>query len=104
MNGRRGSGIGILAYILAFPLLAASQANAALLLVGGLQSPAVSESEPHNATRLHGGTVRFNGSGISGTLTSTVWTNDPTNPFGADKLTFTYLLTNDTASTLELDS
>src|SRR5688500_15151304 len=78
-------------------------ANAALLPVGGIQSPAVSEPEPLNATRVHGGTVRFIGSGISGTLTSNVWTNDASNPFGTDRLTFTYLLTNDTASTSGLN-
>ncbi|MEX2140641.1 MAG: PEP-CTERM sorting domain-containing protein [Pirellulales bacterium] len=79
-----------------------SVANAALLPVGGIQSPAVSEPDPLNATRLQGGTVRFLGSGFSGTLTSTVWTNDTSNPFGADRLTFTYLLTNDAASLYNL--
>jgi hypothetical protein len=77
-------------------------ANGALLPVGGIQSPAVSEPEPLDATRLHGGTVRFLGSGFSGTLTSTVWMNDASNPFGADKLTFTYLLTNDAVSLYNL--
>ena len=36
----------------------------------------------------------FGGLGFSGMLTSTVWTNDSTNPFGADRMTFTYLISN----------
>jgi hypothetical protein len=42
--------------------------------------------------------VTFSGAGFSGTLASSVLTNDATNPFGADKLTFTYLLRNDLSS------
>jgi hypothetical protein len=45
------------------------------------------------ASVLSGAPVAFSGADFSGTLTSSVWKSDA-NPFGADKLTFTYLLTN----------
>lgn len=77
-----------------------SVSQAALLTVGGALLNPAAEPDPTGATTVvaGGAAVPFSGFGFTGTLTSTVLTGDTSNPFGADKLTFTYLLHNDATS------
>jgi hypothetical protein len=79
---------------LAFP--AASQA--ALLPVGGAPLVPTEEAIPAGMTQVATLTSPYAGIGFSGTLTSTVWTNDSSNPFGASRLTFTYQINNAASS------
>jgi hypothetical protein len=83
-------------------LLSVSGALAAVLPPGGSVVPGATPS-PTGATQLATtGAVAFNSlvdpAAYSGTLTSTVYNNDANNPFGANKLTFTYLLSNNANS------
>jgi hypothetical protein len=83
---------------LAVALLSPAASQATLLPVGGAVAPA-GQALAAGMTQVDGGLPLAFGTGaFSGTLTSTVWTNDSANPFGLDKLTFTYTLTNDAAS------
>ena len=77
-------------------LLAASQlVLAAPLVPGGVQFPAIAEPDPVNATLLATtGPVPFSSPTFSGSLISSVFVNDASNPFGPTGLTFTYQLTN----------
>jgi hypothetical protein len=90
------------AAVVAAVLGMANRTEAAPLTVGGTQFPVAAEAgQPAPgavADPLTGAPLPFVGFGFSGTLTSTVWRNDATNPFGPTALTFTYLLTNDAAS------
>jgi hypothetical protein len=80
-------------------ILAPSDSDAALLPIGTFQSPLALETGPSLATLVAGGdSVPFVSSGFSGGLVSSVYTHDVTNPFGADKLTFTYELSNRSVS------
>src|SRR5260221_373477 len=45
-----------------------------------------------------GAALPFSTATFNGTLTSTVYQNDPSNPFGPGDLTFTYQLTNSVTS------
>ena len=75
-------------------------ANADPLQVGQTVTPPVTAGMGLVGDNLTAsGPIQFAGAGFSGTLTSSVLRNDATNPFGIDKLTFTYLLRNDLAST-----
>jgi hypothetical protein len=80
----------------------ASLSEAAPLTVGGTQFPVAAEAgQPAPGAVAQPGTgvaLPFVGLGFSGTLTSTVWRNDSSNPAGPNALTFTYLLTNDATS------
>jgi hypothetical protein len=78
---------------IAFPVAA----QAALLPVGGQIAP-TSETIPAGLTEVASLSSPFAGIGFSGTLVSKVYTNDTSNPFGADRLTFTYELSNAAAS------
>jgi hypothetical protein len=90
--------------ILSFGLVATT--NAAPLTVGSPQLPVASEAgQPSpGATLVAGGVpIPFTSFGLtySGTLTSSVYANDTTNPYiGSNPLakTFTYLLTNNAGS------
>lgn len=86
--------------LLAVLLLAGTQAQAATLSVGGTLFPVPSEPDPVGATQLFTtGPVAFASPGaFSGTLTSTVYNNDSSNPFGLDRMTFVYQLSNDATS------
>jgi hypothetical protein len=72
--------------------------HAALLPVGGQLSPtttpALAEEPAPSGNELDSMMSPYAGIGFSGTLTSRVFNNDPTNPFGPTGLTFTYEITN----------
>ena len=76
----------------------------AVLLPAGTAAFATAEAKPAVASNqlLTTGAVFFAAPGYTGTLTSTVYDGDATNPFGPTALTFTYLLTNNPSSTHEL--
>lgn len=81
----------------------ATSSHAALLPVGGQLSPTTTpplgeETPIPSGTELATLTSPYAGIGFSGTLTSRVLNNDPTNPFGPTGLTFTYELTNAASS------
>jgi len=79
-------------------LLQTAVSQATLLPVGGAVIPA-GQALAGGMTQVDGGVpMAFGTGGFSGTLTSTVWKNDSANPFGLDKLTFTYLLSNNAVS------
>jgi hypothetical protein len=63
---------------------------------------AEAKPDPLSNPLLTTGAVFFAAPGYTGTLTSTVYDGDATNPFGLTALTFTYLLTNNPTSTHEL--
>jgi len=94
-------GLSVIA-VMAAVIGMASLSEAAPLTVGGTQFPVAAEAgQPAAGAVIQPGTgvaLPFVGLGFSGTLTSTVYRNDSTNPFGPNALTFTYLLTNDAAS------
>jgi hypothetical protein len=78
-------------------LLCAPAAHAALLTPNSVQLPAASEPNP-GGLLLASTTLPFASPGaFSGTLTSSVYSGDPTNSLGG--LTFTYSLVNDAVST-----
>jgi hypothetical protein len=82
--------------------MTASSAFAALLPPGGVVVPGPTGS-PTGATLLATtGAVNFaslvDPSAYSGSLTSSVYSNDPGNTFGANRLTFTFLLSNNANS------
>jgi hypothetical protein len=84
---------------IAFP----TASNAAILPVGGQLSPTttppLAEVTPvPSGNELASLAAPYAGIGFSGTLTSKVFSNDPTNPFGATGLTFTYELSNAASS------
>jgi hypothetical protein len=79
----------VMSAALAFPAIS----HAALLPVGGQFVPSA-EPVPAGTTELATNTAPFAGIGFLGTVTSRVLTNDSSNPFGADRLTFTYQVTN----------
>jgi hypothetical protein len=60
-----------------------------------------SEAEPVGASLVTSSTINFSALTFSGALTSKVWANDASNPFGG--LTFTYELSNDFSSTDPID-
>ena len=74
-------------------------AQAAPILNSAFVSPAPSEAGPVGASLVaSSGPVAFAAGTFSGTLTSEVWNNDSSNPFGATGYTFTYRLTNNSGS------
>jgi hypothetical protein len=84
-------------------LLSAASLQAALIAPGTLLFPAPAVPLP-GGNIIGGGVPQlFNSATFSGTLTSTVLANDPTNPFGLNGLTFTYLLQNVPGSPGEID-
>jgi hypothetical protein len=83
--------------------LTATPVYATPLAVGSaVVAPA--EAKPDGASSLLFTTtpIPFSAPGYTGFLTSTVYDNDATNPFGPTALTFTYLLANNPTSTHEL--
>ncbi len=76
----------------------ASQAHGAALVPGSVLIPGAAEPDPVGATLVATtGPVPFVVPGsFSGSLTSSAYSPDPTNPLGG--YTFTYLITNDAAS------
>jgi hypothetical protein len=89
----------IVAVLLGALLVSSAPADAAILAVGGTQFPVSAEAAPTSATLLAGGNaVPFAGLQFAGELISTVYNNDSSNPFGTDKLTFTYELSSNATS------
>jgi hypothetical protein len=81
--------------------LAASTAQAAVLNTGSTLFPAPAEANPSPGAIpvATTGAVPFSSPGsFTGTLTSTAFRNDSTNPFGLNAFTFVYDLSNSTAS------
>jgi len=98
----RRSIVAVAVTLSAVVLLSASGALAALLPPGGTVVPGATPS-PAGATQLATtGAINFTSlvdpSAYTGTLNTTVYNNDPNNPFGLTRLTFTYLLTNNANS------
>jgi hypothetical protein len=60
--------------------------------------PLAEETPVPSGTEVASLTAPYAGIGFSGTLTSKVFSNDPTNPFGPTGLTFTYELANAASS------
>jgi hypothetical protein len=69
-------------------------ASAATLAPGTLLHPAPGEAGPTGGVILASTTLPFVSPTYNGTLTTTVIRGESTNPFGANALTFTYVLTN----------
>ena len=83
------------AAVAALVLSQSASIYAAPIVPGGVQAPAVPEPDPVNATLLQTtGPVAFATATYSGSLTSSVFTNDQSNPFGPNALTFAYQLVN----------
>ena len=81
-------------------LASATLAQAAPLNPGGQLFPAPGEPDPVGATLvISSGALGFATANYTGTLTSNVYNNDASNPFGPGALTFTYLLANNANST-----
>ena len=80
-------------------ILSSSLSFAVPIVPGGVQFPAVAEPDPVGATLVFStGPVNFSSATLDGTLRSSVWSNDATNPFGPNALTFTYELSASAAS------
>src|SRR4051794_16404007 len=85
---------------LGFVLLAlvawSGAAHAAFLPVGGTLAPTPIEPDPLGGLILVNttGPAAFAGTNFNGTLNTTVYKNDASNPFGLNALTFTYELHN----------
>jgi hypothetical protein len=84
-------------------LFTAATLSAAPIGPGGLLFPAPASPLPGGNVVAGGVPQLFNTPTFSGSLTSTVLANDPTNPFGLNDLTFTYLLQNIAGSPGEID-
>ncbi len=84
-------------------LFTAATLSAAPLGPGGLLFPAPAASLPGGIVVAGGVPQLFSSPTYSGSLTSTVLASDPTNPFGSNDLTFTYLLQNVAGSPGEID-
>jgi hypothetical protein len=74
--------------------LISASASAATLAPGTLLHPAPGEAGPTGGVVLATQTLPFVSPTYNGTLTTTVIRGESTNPFGANALTFTYVLTN----------
>ena len=74
--------------------LLTATASAATLAPGALLHPAPGEAGPTGGVVLATTTLPFVSPTYTGTLTSTVIRGDTTNPFGANALTFTYVISN----------
>jgi len=84
-------------------LFSATSLQATLLPAGGILYPAPAGPLPGGIPVDGPAHSPFATASFNGTLTSTVLTNDPTNPFGLNALTFTYQLQNAVASPGEID-
>lgn len=98
------SGWSLLCAVFLFLFVVSAQPSFATMLAPNSAIVAPGEADPGPGAVVVGGglPVPFIAVSYSGTLTSTVWNNDPTNPFGLDALTFTYVITNAVASAHEL--
>jgi hypothetical protein len=74
--------------------LVSTMASAATLGPGTLLHPAPGASGPTGGVILESSMLPFLSPTYNGTLTTTVIRGDSTNPFGANALTFTYVVTN----------
>lgn len=97
-------GLSLLCAVFLFLFVVSVQPSYAVMLSPNSAIVAPGEADPGAGAVVVGGglPVPFVAASYSGTLTSTVWSNDPTNPFGLAALTFTYVITNNAASAHEL--
>jgi hypothetical protein len=74
------------------------------IVPGSVQFPAAAEPNPTLGSSLvfSTGAVGFSTATFSGTLTSSVWSNDATNPYGLDRMTFVYEIDNFAVSADEI--
>jgi hypothetical protein len=83
--------------------LVAAAASASPLLPGGVTFPASPEVDGAVGPLVQVATLTSNFNDVNnnytGSVISTVYTNDPTNPFGPNAYTFTYIVNNDATST-----
>src|SRR5258708_32941503 len=80
-------------------LASAALVHAAPMNPGDTLFPAPGEPDPVGATLvISSGAAGFASANYTGTLTSNVFNNDASNPFGLGALTFTYLLSDDATS------
>jgi hypothetical protein len=88
----------LIASVMSAAFAFATASHAALLPVGGQLTPTTTPpfvEEPAPTGNVLANLVSpYAGIGFSGTLTSRVLNNDPTNPFGLTGLTFTYEVSN----------
>lgn len=85
-------------------LASAALVQAAPLNTGGTLFPAPGEPDPVGAALvISSGPLGFASANYTGTLTSNVYTNDASNPFGLGALTFTYLVADDASSINSLE-
>jgi len=80
----------------------AGAVQAAPLLNGAAMWPVVVEPDPVGGVVVGNIVAPFAGPKFSGTLTTTVLTNDVNNPWGPNALTFTFLLQNNASSIDEI--
>src|SRR5215831_6453701 len=86
----------IISLALAAALFSTAAAYATPLAVGSAILSAPGAGPTGGTVLASSGALAFASGTLHGTLTSSVILNDPSNPFGAGNLTFTYLLTNTT--------
>jgi hypothetical protein len=80
-------------------LLTSQVSQAASLIYGATLTPVPLGSGPTvGANVLFSGSSTFTAPDYSGTLTSTVFNNDASNPYGLSDLTFTYLIKMDSST------
>jgi hypothetical protein len=92
------------ALVVSLLLLASGSLQAAPILPGSIQSPVSAENNPVGATLVFStGFVPFAAATFNGSLRSDVYTNDASNPFGPNALTFVYEITNNAGSPDAID-
>jgi PEP-CTERM motif len=85
-------------------LASATLAQAAPMNPGDTLFPAPGEPDPVGAALVvSSGALGFASANYTGTLTSNVYTNDASNPYGLGALTFTYLVADDATSINSLE-
>jgi hypothetical protein len=88
----------ITSLVIVLSFTSAATSSAALLPIGGIHFPVDDEAGPAGATLVSStGVLPFGTANYTGTLVSSVYSNDPNNTFPGG-LTFTYLLHNDATS------
>ncbi len=105
-SAKRNKACGLILACVAFLVAACClvQPSYAVMLTPGAATVVPGEGDPAAGAVVVGGglPVNFVAPTYTGTLTSTVWTNDASNPFGLNALTFTYVISNSALSAHEL--
>jgi hypothetical protein len=89
----RWTGLGAVICLLSF-----TASSAALLPIGGVLFPAPVGPAPTGTIAAGPLVSNFSAPTFTGVLTSEVFTNDPTNPFGLNDMTFVYQILNTSAN------